>query len=136
MKEKDLKANKGISMMDIVVAISILTLFVGVIGNLYYQVGLQSNMIHLNAIAVYYSIKIAENIDKIPYEQVTNDLNNTLKETYNINDSFNASIHVENYNKDDSSQKDILKIVTIKIEYKCFQETRAYELKKLKIKEM
>lgn len=139
MREKHLKANKGISMTDIVVAISILMLFVGVIGNLYYQVALQSNMIRLNTIAVYYSIKIAENIDRITYDNVTNELNNnnTLKDTCKIEiiDPFKVTINVENYNKDDSSKKDIIKIVTIRVEYQFFQETRAYELKKLKIKE-
>lgn len=139
MREKHLKANKGISMTDIVVAISILMLFVGVIGNLYYQVALQSNMIRLNTIAVYYSIKIAENIDRIAYDNVTNELNNnnTLKDNCKIEiiDPFKVTINVENYNKDDSSKKDIIKIVTIRVEYQFFQETRAYELKKLKIKE-
>lgn len=135
MKIKKLKTNKGISMADVIIAIIILCMFVGVIGNLYYEIVLESNMIRYNSIASYYTVKIAENIDRISYEQVTNNLNNTIKEDYSIPDLYNITIDVKKYNEDDTSKQDIIKIVTIKAEYQVFNEQRFYQIKKLKIKE-
>ena len=135
MNKKILKANNGISMTDVIIAIIILCMFVGVIGNLYYQISLQSNFIRLNTMALYYTVKIAEDIDKMPYEEVTNDLNTNIKTTYQIPDLFNATIEVQNYNEIDTTKEDIIKIVTIKIEYEFNKQTKYYEIEKLKIKE-
>lgn len=135
MKIKNLKANSGISMVDVIIAMLILCMFVGVIGNLYYQIAFQSNMIRYNAIAVYYTVKIVEHIDRISYEEVTDDLNNTLKEYYEIPDLFNITVDVQNYNETDTSKKDIIKIVTIKTEYEVLGSPQVYEVKTLKIKE-
>ena len=136
MNIKKLKANNGISMTDVIIAMLILCMFVGVIGNLYYQISLQSNTIRFNAIAVYYSVKIAEEIDRISYEDVTNGLNNTLKTDYEIPDLLNMTVDIQNYNAIDSSKEDIIKIVTIRAEYKVLNDEKFYEIKKLKIKEI
>lgn len=136
MKKNKLKQNKGAIMADVIAAIIILCTFTGIVGNLYYQIALNSNIIRLNADSAYYVVKIAEEIDKISYEEVTKELANTLKEKYDIPDSYVISIEVENYNKEDSSKEDIIKIVTIKSEYECFDKTGKYEIEKLKIKEI
>ena len=136
MEKTSLKQNKGMTMTDVIAAIIILCLFTGIIGNLYYQIVFNSNMIKLNSTAVYYVVKISEEIDKISYEEVTRELANTLKEKYSIPDSYVITINVENYNKDDPSKEDIIKIVTIKAEYECFKEQKQYEIKKRKIKEI
>lgn len=136
MKKNKFKQNKGAIMADVIAAIIILCTFTGIVGNLYYQIALNSNIIRLKANSVYYVVKIAEEIDKISYEEVTNELANTLKSKYDIPDSYVISIDVENYNKDDISKEDIIKIITIKSEYECFDQTGKYEIKKLKIKEL
>jgi len=136
MKIKKLKSNKGISMADIAIAITVLCLFVGVIGTLYYKILYQSHIIRYNAVAVYYTVKVAEETDRISYEEVTNDLTNTLKQNFNIPDSINITVNVQNYNDTDASKKDIIKIVTIKAEYEVLNNPQSYEIKKLKIKEM
>lgn len=136
MKKNKLKQNKGALMADAIAAIIILCIFTGVVGNLYYQIALNNNLVLLNANSVYYVVKIAEEIDRISYEDVTNELTNTLKEKYDIPDLYVINIKVENYNKEDSSKEDIIKIITIKSEYECFNQTGKYEIKKLKIKEI
>lgn len=135
MNKKILKANNGISMTDVIIAMIILCMFVGVIGNLYYQISLQSNFIRLNTMAVYYTVKIAEDIDKMSYEEVTNDLNTNLKINYEIPDLFNITISVKNYNEIDTTKEDIIKIVNIKVEYEFNKQTKYYEIEKLKMKE-
>lgn len=136
MNKIKLKSNKGVSIPDVIIAIIILMMFVGVIGSLYYQILLNNNLIKMNAMAVYYTVKIAEDIDKMTYEEVTNDINTSLKDKYDILESYNATVEVQNYNQIDTSKQDIIKIVTINIEYTCFTETQSYKVQKLKIKEI
>lgn len=136
MNGKKLKANNGISMADVIIALTILCLFVGVVGNLYYQIIKESEKVRYNAVAVYYVIKIAEDIDKMSYTEVTNDLNTNLKETYQIPDGITITLNVQNYNATDASKEDILKTVKISANYECLGDNMNYEIKKLKIKEM
>lgn len=136
MKKQGIKANNGVTLMDVVIAMIVLCLFVGIIGNLYYQIVLQNSKIRMNGLAVYYTVKVAEDIDKLPYEQVMNNLNNIVREKYEIPDVLTVTLDVEDYNASDSNKKDIIKIVTIRAEYSCFGEYEYYEVQKLKIKEI
>ena len=121
--------------MDVVIGMLILCLFVGVIGGLFYQIGLNSKIMESNALATNYAIKIAEDIDKMAYDDVTNNLNSTLLTGYNIQDNFSVNIDVKNYNESDSSKEDIIKIVEITVNYNIFDRDEIYKIKKLKIKE-
>ena len=136
MDKKILKQNNGYSVADLVVAMLILIMFTGVIGSLYHQIVLNNSLVQMNALAVYYAVKVAEEVDKVSYNEVDSTFQNYIKSNYNIPESFNILINVENYNKDNTSIKDILKTVTIKVEYTCLNTTRNYELKKLKVKEI
>ena len=51
-----MKDNKGASLTDVIIAIIILSLFVGLIGNLFYQIGVNSYMVKYNALATYYAV--------------------------------------------------------------------------------
>lgn len=136
MKINKLKSNKAVIMSDVIIAIIILSLFVGVIGSLIYQVTKNNEKIRMNAIATDYVIKIAEDIDKMKYEDVTNDLNNNLTQIYDINDKYQITLEVQNYNEIDTSKKDIIKIVKIQIQYTALGDTQEFTIKKLKIKEL
>lgn len=136
MKNINLKANSGVTATDTIVAIIILSLFVGIIGNLFYEIAKNSNMVRYNTIAVYYAIKIAEDIDKMVYEDVTNNLNSDLTTEYQLPAGFTGKVEVENYNQNDTTKQDIIKKVKITINYTFLKEERNYQIEKLKIKEM
>lgn len=131
-----LKSNKGISMADVVIALLILIILSGVIGNILYQIAYNNAALRMNVIATDYAVKIAEYIDKIPYENVTNGMQITEINGEQIIDKFNVSIEVENYNNDDSTKEDIIKKVIITVNYNILKETKNYKIQKLKIKEM
>lgn len=131
-----LKSNKGISMADVVIALLILIILSGVIGNILYQIAYNNAALRMNAIATDYAVKIAEYIDKIPYENVTNGMQITEINGEQIIDKFNVSIEVENYNNDDSTKEDIIKKAIITVNYSILKETKNYKIQKLKIKEM
>lgn len=134
MKKSNIKSNKAVSLIDVIIAMLILSLFVGVVGNLYYLILKNNNLIRYDTIAVYYAIKIAEDIDKMSYEEVTSTLNNNVSEKYSLPENITGLIEIENYNN--STKQDIIKKVKITIKYNFLEEERKYEIKKLKIKEM
>lgn len=133
---KKLKSNKGISMADVVIALLILIILSGVIGNILYQIAYNNAALRMNAIATDYAVKVAEYIDKIPYENVINGMQITEINGEQIIDKFNVSIEVENYNNNDSTKEDIIKKVIITVNYNILKETKNYKIQKLKIKEM
>ncbi len=135
MKKINWKTNRGVTMTDVIIAIIILSLFVGVISSLYYKIAYYNNAIRMNAMAVHYAVRIAEDTDKMIYEDVGDNLNESIKTNYNLPDTFTANIMVKKYNEEDTTKQDIIKIVTIKIDYEFMNDKKSYEIKKLKIKE-
>lgn len=133
---KNIKSNKGISMTDLIIALLVLTLLSGIIGNLLYQISYHTAALRMNAIAVDYAIRVAENIDKMTYEEVTSELTATSKEDYDLLEPFEIQINVTNYNEDNTSKSDIIKIVNIKVNYTLLKQEKTYEIRKCKVKEM
>jgi len=135
MNIQKMKSNKGVTMADVIIAMFILSIFAGLIGQLYYRNAVATGQIYKNAEAVNYSIKIAEYIDKISYEEVTNQLNNTIVSTFAIKDDYDVSIVVSNYTDKNPEKEDILKTVLISISYTLYNEDYIYEIEKVKVKE-
>lgn len=131
-----LKKDNGISLQDIVIAITIMAMFVGVIGTLFYQITLNSNLIKVNAIAVHYAVQVAEEVDKLAYDEINENFNIYVNSKYDIPDILKLTVDVQNYNEEDETKDDIIKIVNIKVDYTVLDETKSYEIKKLKIKEI
>ncbi len=136
MKLKKCRENKGISMADVAIAILILCLFAGTIGSLYYELASYTAEIRSNAMAIHYAVKIAESTDKMLYEEVQESLNQDINNTYSLPENFSANIEVKNYNENDSSKQDIIKILKITINYQFLGKSRVYTIQKLKIKEV
>ena len=130
------KSNKAATMADVIVGILIMIIFTGILTNSFYRIYKHNISIRMNAMAIDYAVKILEDIDKISYEEVNNSLNNLLKEKYNMNDNYTTHLEIENYNKDNDTKEDIIKIVTLTINYNVLNENQTYKVKKLKIKEM
>ena len=130
------KLNTGATLTDVVIAMLIIMLFTGILTTTFS--GLYKNNIHIkmNAIAADYAIKILEDIDKMPYEEVDNTLNEEISKKYEDYKNYEAHLDIENYNKDDDSKEDIMKIVKLTIKYKVIDSNEEYVVKKLKIKEM
>ena len=133
---KKIKENKAATMTDVVIGVIILIMFTGILTTSFYNIYSHNIAIRMNAVAVDYTIKILEDIDKMSYEEVTNDLNNTISEDYDIKENYIINIDVKNYNKNDETKQDIIKIVKVTVKYKVFKNEQEYTVKKLKIKEM
>lgn len=131
-----LKLNSGAIMSDVIVGIMIIIIFTGILTTGFYQIYKHNASIRINALGTSYAIKILEDIDKMTYEEVNNELNNNINQKYNIDENYKVKLEIENYNKDDDKKEDIIKIVKLRIEYKVFDADEVYEVQRLKIKEM
>lgn len=134
---KKKKLNRGVVGADIVVSLVVLTLFAGVIASLFADVLFQNVSIRMNALATNYAIKILEDTDKMSYADVTQEkMNEKLTNSYGISSNYTVTVQVENYNASDSTKKDIIKIITVTVQYTLKDQPYTYTVKKLKIKEM
>lgn len=129
------KLNRGVTLTDLVIAILIVGIFTGILTSSFTKIYRNNIYIKENEQAQYYAIRALEDIDRMRYENVKNTLTEELTEKYNIDRNY-LLVDVENYNKNDKNKEDIIKIVTVTINYKVLNENRQYSIKKLKVKEI
>lgn len=134
--KKLFKKDNAISMVDVIIAVFVLAMFVGIIGSMYYNIAVKGAKIKLDAIATHYAIKYAEAIDEMSYDDINNNLTSYLNSKYTMDNSFSLSTKIEDYKIENSPVADMAKIITIKIDYSYSIVTGSYELKKLKMREL
>lgn len=131
----NLKSNKGFTMQDLAIAIIILFLFAGTIGSIcvsIYQVQADTK---IDSIATLYAVQIMEYIDKISYEEVSNGIENTVRQEFNLPKGFNILIEVSSYLPTENSQ-DLVKQVKLTLAYQFRDDNRTIKIERLKIKEL
>ena len=135
MKIKNLKENRGVSGVDIAIAVVIITIFVSIIGTAYYNAYNTSVGIRVDSKATEYLVKILEYTDEMQYENVTVSNLEKLKTEFNIPKGYDFSFEVKNYNENDNSKLDIIKTVKVNLSYKFGQKTEKISIEKLKVRE-
>lgn len=85
----------------------------------------------MTAVATLYGIQILENIDRIAYEDVNNEMENTYRQAYDISEKVGLEIQVSQYD-----DKDTLKLVKLTLTYEIAGNTEELVLEKLKVKEI
>ncbi len=126
---------KGYSLIDVTVAILVITIFTGIIASLFVQISYNSSMIQLQSVAYNYAIRALELTDRLPYKQVDETLNETIKDTLQIAENFDMQIQVTNYKGEYSAKKDLIKTVNVTVTYSFQNEKFTINLAKLKIRE-
>ncbi|MNT21913.1 hypothetical protein D3C72_1572700 [compost metagenome] len=114
----NLKNNKGITGIDISVALGILIIFVSAITSLSYNFVTSSRNIERKSKATYLAIEVIENIKEIDYNSIIDQMSVTDVEQLsgrevNKYDGYSLDITSRLY-----GESDVLKIVTVKVEYK------------------
>lgn len=130
-----LKSNRAATMSDIVIALIIIIMFIGILTTSFYSIYKYNLDIRMDAIAVYYAVNMLENIQKTSYDEVSNSMEETLAREYIGNENYTMELKVKKYNEDDSTKEDLIKIVTVTIKYKVANEDKVYTVKTLKIRE-
>lgn len=134
--KKLIKSNKGFTMQDLIIAMLIITIFVGLVSSLMYSVYYINIKTDLTSQMSTYAVQILEDIDKIAYEEVTPSLASTYKEKFSIPAGFNINIEVSNYGEGMENIEDIIKIVKLSISYNLRGEEQTFSVQRLKIKEI
>ena len=131
-----IKSNKGFTMQDLIIATFIITIFVGLISTLMYQVYYANVKTDLTSQMATYAVQILEDIDKISYDEVNSDLAETYKIKFSIPVGFDVNIEVSHYGEGINNVQDVMKIVDLTISYELRGETQQFNVQRLKIKEI
>lgn len=149
MIKRILKKQEGIAGADALVAVLIFSLFTALIVSIVYNIYVQSVSVKRKSEATNYIVEIFEYADKELYENVTEDL--LLQYVSNKNDSkisakqyddvselttpYKIQIKVEKLSDLQPEKLDLIKIITIRIEYEVANKVESIEMTKLKLAE-
>lgn len=128
---KKIKSNKGFTIQDVIIAIVVISMFAAIIGGTYlsvYQIQVKTK---ISSVASLCGIKIIEYIDKVSYEQVTNDMLDECRNELEIPSAMGLQLEVSKYNEEDTIKK-----VKLVVSYNLKDEEQNLVLEKLKMKEI
>lgn len=128
------KLNKGATLADVVVAFIIITILAGTIITSFLKIYTEIMMVRLNALAINTAINILEKVDELDYKDVDNNLD--IDDIVDVNNGIEYEFHVKNYNEDDNTLQDVIKIVTLKVKYGIYNQEEQITISKLKIREI
>lgn len=133
IKKINLESESGITMMDLIVALAIFTIFTGIITALMFSSYKTNLQLRMSGAAINYTIEILEDIDKISYDEVTNGMEEAYRTKFEIPSGFNLNLDVGKYN---SGSENLVKKVKFTISYEISGKTEKIVINKLKIKEV
>lgn len=132
-----LKDDKGFTATDITIAIIIMLIFISIITTAYYNYYLTITSKNRNAVATNCIIDVIENVEMMNYEDITEDtVKAKIQELYDDNilpQQYVVEATVEKYNETDgnTSKKDLIKTITVTVEYKTGKKTQRLEISRL-----
>ena len=132
-----LKNNKGFSTADIIIAITIILIFSGLIAGTFYNYYLANSSKTRNARASLCIIDVIENVKLMNYEEIdTNTVTAKIEELYNNNTlpkQYTITADVQKYNEQEGNEnkKDIIKIIKVKVQYEIGGNTKELEISTL-----
>lgn len=135
-KKLEITGKGGFSGVELTVAILILMIFISLFNMLYFNVYLIYADSKRNSEATAYATQIIEQVQKMYYNEVTDQILAQKILEMNIPASYGVQIQVENYNPDGNPKEDLVKNVIISIYYKVGQQDRVVEFETVKAKEI
>ena len=140
MKIKD---EKGFTGIDITVAVIIIMLFMTLIGTIFYNITASHRKLERKTEATYIAIDVMEKLKAQNYEDLIVGEYNSNKitdEEYEknktakilkdaIEEGYSLKVTIKNYNTPEENGYDLVKIITVKVEYKVGKNTENVELK-------
>ena len=149
-----IKNNKGITGVDVTIAVIILTIFVSLIANMFYNVSQIGNAVNRKSEATYVAVQVIEAVKQVDYDDLPTgetedttvitleELNTLLSEENKIvlKNGYSVDINVENYKKikgetEGEELEDILKRVTVTVKYNEKAKAQTVELTTVVVRE-
>lgn len=127
----NVKSEKGYTGIDIAVSVIVIFIFISIISMLSYNFNSTSMEIEYKAEALDIAINEIENMKTKSWQQITTE-DTAYRETQEVKQGYYRTIIVEDYHDiDNSKQTQILKKITVRIEYKFKKNMRKVELSTL-----
>lgn len=127
--------NKGFTGIDISIALVVMLALVSLIASLIYSFNQASQGVDRKGEATYLSIQVIEAIKQMEYDDISEDLtidtiSNSTGNNIDVKEGYNVKLGVENYKDrvEDDSLEDVIKIVTVTVEYSLGNNTENVEL--------
>lgn len=135
INKNTLSDNKGVTGVDLVIAVIVIAIFTGVITHLMASIYKMSIEIQKSANANAYATMILEKIDEKSFEEVTDNFVDNLKNNgeVNIDDDYTITMNITAIDGIDAT---LMKKVALKVEYNINGEKKQLFINKLKIKEI
>ena len=134
-----IKENSGITGIDLVIAIIIMSIFIGVITSLMTGIYKQSLEIQASSNAMAYATIVLEKTDEKSFEEVQepNFIENLSKSgEINIPEDYEVTFEVSNPDNVSEEVSSVIKKVAVTIKYKINNEKKSILISKLKVKEI
>ena len=139
IKKNRYKREEGVTIIDLVIAIIIMSVFVGVITTLMTGIYKQSLEVQISSNAMSYATIILEKIDEKSFEEVQNpNFVENLKASgeVTIPEEYTIKLNVENPDNVSEEVSDVIKKATVTVNYKIRNEEKTISISKLKVKEI
>lgn len=133
--KKILSDNKGVTGVDLVIAVIVIAIFTGVITQLMASIYKLSLEIQKSANANAYATMVLEKIDEKSFEEVTENFVTNLKDNkeVSIDDSYTITMQITPI---DGVDENLMKKVALTVKYEISGEERLLRINKLKVKEI
>lgn len=134
-----IKENSGITGIDLVIAIIIMSIFIGVITSLMTGIYKQSLEIQASSNAMAYATIVLEKTDEKSFKEVQepNFIENLSKSgEINIPEDYEVTFEVSNPDNVSEEVSSVIKKVAVTIKYKINNEEKSILISKLKVKEI
>lgn len=139
IKKNRYKREEGVTIIDLVIAIIIMSVFVGVITTLMTGIYKQSLEVQISSNAMSYATIILEKIDEKSFEEVQNPnfVENLIASgEVTIPKEYTIKLNVENPDNVSEEVSDVIKKATVTVNYKIRNEEKSISISKLKVKEI
>lgn len=141
-----MRKEKGLTGVDIIISIFVITIFVAIIGNLIINVNLNNKSIERRTIATSYAIQEIEKIKSLKYQEQYNNKGLKGKEILEQKEiyqnekftGYNKTIYIEDYIsiiQNGEKEPNIVKQITIEISYLLGNKNQTVELSTYIVKE-
>lgn len=126
-----LKNNKGITGIEVAISVTILTIFVSLIGTLSYNTSITAKKVERKSVATNLAINTIEKMKLKGYENLEVSNSVQLDELdLQVPNGYDVSAVVEDY-----QNEDIVKVLSVNVEYQNGKKTEDVNLKTIIVKE-
>lgn len=132
-----MNSQKGLTAADIAIAVIIIVIFVGTISSGFYNYYMASTSVSRGSAALSYTIDVIETVEQMNYEDVTEEnINREIQELYNkkaISTPYKVTATVQKYNEiqGNENKKDLIKILTVTVNYEMNKKVEKIQISRL-----